>query len=284
MSSKRTIVITGADGFIGRHLVARLRTGELNNVVEITLGAGFDLSRPGWTGRIQCECADVVVHLAQSLRYREFPGGSWDMFMVNVAATAELLEWARAHSVKRFLLASSGSVYAPACSLLDEEAPCRPGSMYAATKLSAEYIAMQYGRLFQVLIVRPFTVYGPGQRGMLIADMIVRVREGRDIELARGVGVYLTPLFVGDCVGALECLIDASLEDRAAVLNLAGSEILSLGEIVEEISRQTGRAAAIRRTDAQPVYLCGDNRRLRQYWSRFTPFSEGLRLTLEASA
>jgi hypothetical protein len=147
-----SVLITGSAGFIGRRVADRWEQGSLGRVrFGWSARRGFDLSVAGWTRGLPGDGADVVVHLAQSRRYREFPEGADDMFRVNVAATSELLEWSRTHGVGRFLFASTGTIYAPGPGKLAESAECRPGSMYAATKLAAELLIQRYAGLFDVV-------------------------------------------------------------------------------------------------------------------------------------
>ncbi|MBP7830168.1 MAG: NAD(P)-dependent oxidoreductase [Kiritimatiellae bacterium] len=284
MSGPEAIVVTGADGFIGTRLVADLRARGERPVVAVTLEAGFDLARPGWTERLPRERADTVVHLAQSFRYRDFPDGARDLFAVNVAAAAELLEWARLHGARRFLLASTGNVYAPAAGRVDEQYPCCPDSFYAATKYSAELLASRYASFFHVIRMRLFSVYGPGQRRMLVPDMMARLDEGREIVLAGGEGLRLTPLYVDDAVDRIRGLV--ALEDGAGdeCFNLCGEDEATLAEIVSHLGRLMGRAPNVRAAEGAPARLLGDGARLRgRLGSRpFVPLAEGLARTVAA--
>jgi nucleoside-diphosphate-sugar epimerase len=152
--------------------------------------------------------------------------------------------------------------------------------MYAATKVAAENLLQPYSIFFQVVIARLFTVYGPGQRQMLIANIIERVRYGQEISLASGVGLYLTPIFIDDVVGALARLATAPLPRQVNILNVACNEVLSLAEIVNEIGRQLNKSPEIRVTNESPRYLCGDNSALRSFYSDFVSFKVGLEQVL----
>jgi UDP-glucose 4-epimerase len=264
------VLVTGAAGFVGRALCRRLLAEpglSVAAVVRDGRGGGeprytevqADLAAPGWTRSLP-EQVDVVVHLAQSRRYREFPAGAPDMVAVNVDAAFELVHWAASHAVRRFLLASTGNVYRPSQAPLDEEAPCEPTSLYAATKLSAEHLVRQYAGLIEVSVLRLFGVYGPGQRGMLVPAMIDRVRRGEEVVLAGGIGLYLTPLHVGDCVEMLLCAARAGSQGHG-VYNLCGGEGLSLREIVELIGAAVGCEPRVRATDGVPQSLIGNGAR-----------------------
>ncbi|MBI3741891.1 MAG: NAD(P)-dependent oxidoreductase [Chloroflexi bacterium] len=272
------ILLTGSTGYIGRQLLKRLMP--THEVIEVCRTTGYDLSQSGWTLHLPNQNVDVVIHLAQSRHYREFPAGAEDMFRVNVASTFDLLDWARHHNVKHFVFVSTGNVYKPSGSKLSESAECLPVSMYGASKLAAEILLHPFSTFFQISIPRLFGVYGPNQNQMLIADMIARVRTGQTITLAGGVGLHLTPMFVDDCISALMGLLTAGLPQPVTVLNFAGDQVLSLGEIVNEIGQQLSVEPCITVTSELPRYFCADNTALKTYWRDFTSFAAGLRMTL----
>ena len=171
----QNVLITGAGGFLGSHLVKHL-DGEFSVTVLTRKPIAFrdsinevrvDLSRPDWTDDLE-RGADTVIHLAQSRDYRNFLDGADDMLKVNVQSTVKLLDWAHRNSVNRFILASTGNVYAPQPRPLTEEDPCEPSSFYAATKLSAELLCRQYANEMEIVIVRFFGIYGPRQSKNLV--------------------------------------------------------------------------------------------------------------------
>lgn len=276
----RVNLITGASGFIGRRLSTLLeQRGE--TCVHVDRDHGFDLAVPGWSQRLPDARIDAVFHLAQSRRYREFPDGTADMTGVNLTATAELLDWSRRHGVQTFVQTSTGTVYEPSLEPLTETSPCAAISFYAATKRAAELLAEPYAAYFQVVLPRLFGVYGAGARNTLLADMVDRVATGKPITLTGGVGIYLTPIYVEDCVDVLAALADGRLERRFEVTNVAGEERLSLTEMVQEIGRQLGREPNATSTPGTPPSLCADISRLRAIYGRtFTPFVAGLGQTL----
>ncbi len=281
---KPAALLTGSTGYIGQNLLSFWFQQREWDVVCVDRSTGFDLAEYGWKTRLPEREVDVVVHLAQSRRYHEFPAAVQDMFRVNVVSTIELLEWARTHGVRRFIFASTGTVYAPHAGKLTETAECAPSSMYAATKLCAELLLQPYSDFLEVVIARLFGVYGPGQRQMLIADTIQQVQTGREIRLAGGAGLYMTPLFIDDCVRVLDTLAMVPLERACNILNVAGDELLSLGEIVHEVAKKLHISPVIKTTDDLPKYLCGDNTRLKTFYrNAFLSFRTGLGLTLQTS-
>jgi UDP-glucose 4-epimerase len=171
-------LVTGGAGFIGSHVARRfledgarvtvvddLSTGRRDNVPR---GADFiqaDLSDAASAGRWRALDCDAVAHLAgQSsgeLSFRD----PWKDFNSHVTSTFSLLDWCRAKKIRRFLYASSMAVYGDPTSFpVDENAPLRPKTYYAAAKVSAEaYIRLHDHLDMDTTIFRLFSVYGPGQ-------------------------------------------------------------------------------------------------------------------------
>jgi UDP-glucose 4-epimerase len=280
---RKSVLITGATGYIGRNLLHLWSFLDDLEIVRVDRTTGFDFSVAGWVDRLPDRKVDVIIHLAQSRRYNDFPDGSRDVFQVNVASTFELLEWARTHGVKRFVFASSGTVYEENCGKLKEDSASAPKSMYAASKLVAENLIQPYGVFIDVVILRLFGVYGPGQRQMIIPRMIEHIRLNKEIYLAGGTGIFLTPLFIEDCVKILSELTWIPMARGVTVLNVAGDEVLSLGEMVAIIGSKLGMKPQIQSTDEQPRHLCGDNFLLKSIvsWSH-TAFDIGMDLTLKS--
>jgi nucleoside-diphosphate-sugar epimerase len=285
----RTIVVTGANGFIGGHLARRLagsphRAVLVGRRVPPGAAAGWvsaDLARPGWTTALP-DRADVVIHLAQSRRFREFPAGAPDVFAVNVQATAELLDWSTRAGVAHFVLASTGSVYGEQLRPLREDDPCTAVGFYPASKYAAELLTAPYGSLFATTALRLFGPYGPGQEGMLVSNILEKVRTGGEIQLARGIGIHMSPLYVDDAVDAiLRVALDAAAAGHRT-FNLAGGDVVTLGALVAEASRALGTEANVVATDQPPRWVAADIARFRDAyrWSPAVPLAEGIRRTV----
>ncbi len=288
------ILVTGASGFIGRHLAEKLSerrdavvyalsrsqvSEEKKNLIPVLR----DLTKEKWTEKLPSP-VDVVIHLAQSRHHRDFPGGAGDMLRVNVVSTLQLLEWCRQNAVQRFLLASTGNVYKPADKLLEESDECEPSSMYAASKLSAEFLAKQYGRYFDPVILRLFGVYGPRQKNMLIADLIDRIYTGRVITLADNIGITMTPLYISDCLSLLEKMLDLSRRIQG-VFNLAGNEIINMGEMTHMIASYLSRKPILRQSEEPPRFLMGSNKKVcaALMYTPSVSMAEGLKKIISSS-
>lgn len=267
------ILITGATGFIGCHLgrvladrhsvygITRMLTSFSEGPVSLIV---TNLTDPQFVKDLPAEI-DCVIHLAQSVRYRDFPEGVDDMRRVNIDATAKLLDWAREVGVKQFVLASTANVYGESTETLTESHPTQPNSFYGASKLAAEHLARQYQEYFQVDVLRFFTAYGPGQSGMLIPNIIERIKTGKPITLADGVGIYLSPIYVGDVVAVINRLITTPATQKNRLMNVCGDQFTSLSEIVKVAEAIIGKPAIIHMTDGVATHFTGSNERLKSF-------------------
>ena len=284
------ILITGGTGFVGSTLGPRLMAAghELFSVCRPGSSVGFgetviwDATSPAGMSRFP-EAIEVVIHLAQSRSYRNFPADSREMFDVNVGMTMALLQWAAAQpSVRQFCLASSGAVYEPFGGALQEEAALAPRGFLGASKFASEIIALPFAGLFKLGILRLFFPYGPRQRNRLIPDLIRRVRSGEAIQVtADGNGMRLVPTFVEDIVEVFSASIDHSW---TGTVNVATPEVLSIRGIAELIGQQLGVEPRLEIVDRMRIDVVPDLDRLAGRFDlrRFTRFEEGLRKTMGA--
>jgi UDP-glucose 4-epimerase len=287
MSSKK-ILITGASGLIGSHLVRTFRAGEevyavsrSGNLPEVKT-VDVDLAAE-WSIDDLPRDIDVVVHLAQSEHYREFPERAEDIFAVNTLSTLKLLDYARSTGVKQFVLASTGGVYGSgADSFSEEKTIAAKGELgfYVGTRLCSEILSECYQTLMNVVCLRFFFVYGPGQRkNMLIPRLVDSVRNGKPVQLHGENGLSINPAYVGDAVAAVR---RAMVIEGSHKLNVAGPEALSLRTIADIIGEEVGRPPVFEVNPSDDNRdLLGDTERMRS--ALHVPevrFRDGLRLLL----
>lgn len=288
------VLIFGSTGFLGRAVTRRLlRDGhELTHVVRdrpreafspsrtlaLDLGGPDPLPEPGHH--------DVALFLAQSGADRQHPAGSLDVVRVSAVGMAQALELARRAGVARFLNASSGSVYGLAPEPRVEEAPLSGTGVYARTKAFAERLADEWASWFPVVHLRIFALYGPGQRGRLVANIAKAVAEGRPVRLQPRVeaeprpgGFTTSPCFVDDAAEAVARLLEAG---PAGAVNVAGPEAVSVRRMAEIAGELLGREPRFEVSpEPRPGDLVADIGRLRR-WTGLEPrgFREGLAATL----
>ncbi len=244
--SRSRVLLTGATGFVGRAVLARLAADA--DVFAVTRRA-----RPPRRADVSWVHADLreslrvstlprridaVVHLAH-LR-APAPGRGWDdCFAVNAGATAALLDYAHAAGATRFVYGSTGGIYGYRPAAIRETAPPRPFDRYTLSKWHGETIVTAERRL-PTAIVRFFFPYGPGQVAGMVPRLADRIRAGDDIVLyAGGRHPHLNPVFISD---ACAVTLAALRAEPTLVVNCAGPEIVTVRELCAVMGRLLGRA------------------------------------------
>jgi len=266
------LLVTGASGLLGARFVA-LAASQGHEVCAVGRSApeppqpnvrpiAMDLACPLDRSALPPQI-DAVLHLAQSRRFREFPDGAGDVFAVNVARTAELLDYAHGAGATHFVLASTGGVYAPSAEPLTEDSAlaAKPG-FYPASKLAAELLAHPYAGLMTVAILRFFFIYGAGQGSdMLMPRLVASVRDGRPIQLQGDDGLSLNPVHVDDAAAAV---LAATEMEESATVNVAGPSTVTLREIAGLIGAELGVEPRFELDEGSAPSLVADTARMRR--------------------
>lgn len=263
------ILLTGATGFIGSRLLAKLvishdiwalcRSIPKQPYPRVTW-IRHDLSQMSLPDKLPTS-VDAVIHLAQSPHYREFPEQACDVFAIGANATIQLLDWARRSGARQFIFASTGGLYGwsdrpvrETDSLIDDDSSL---GFYFAVKRSGEILTRCYSNYFNTVILRLFFVYGSGQRHvMLIPRLVDSVREGRPISLQGQEGIQINPVHVSDTVAAIErCLVLTG----SHIINIAGPRPLFLCQIADLIGQHVGHQPMFTIDNTkQPLHLVAD--------------------------
>lgn len=262
-------------------VVALSRNGhaaEASRVISIDLGSD-------WSVDDLPDDIDVIVHLAQSEHYRDFPNQAQDVFTVNTVSTLKLLDFARSRGVKNFVLASSGGVYGTgANSFSEDEDIIAKGQLgfYIGSRLCAEIISECYAPFLNIVTLRFFFAYGSGQRAnMLVPRLVESIKQGKAIQLTGEKGLSINPVHVSDTVTAVR---NAMSMDGTHKFNVAGPEVLSLRDIAETIGEALGRTPVFEVQDAKGnADLIGDISRMKACLCEPTvKFSDGIREYIES--
>jgi UDP-glucose 4-epimerase len=264
------ILVTGANGFIGSHLLSQLeprhelfalaRTPPATAARPAIRWIAHDLTQPLEAAGLPASL-DAVVHLAQSRHYKEFPDRASDIFAVNVEATFDLLEYARRAGAKKFVFTSTGGVYGYSYEKFAETDPVSPLDFYLTSKYAAELLLANYRQFFDTVVLRLFFVYGPGQKGMLIPNLLEKVRRGETVRID-GQGLRINPIYVADAVRVFEPALALEASD---IFNVAGDEAVDLADLVRLMGDVASRPASIEHVPGRgDGDLVGDNSRMKQ--------------------
>lgn len=228
------IAVTGASGFLGRALVARLEaSGARARATDLdTLDVRDAAPAAAFAG---CE---VVVHLAALTGVAPSLHHPDAYRRTNVAGTANVVAAAVAAGVRRLVLASSSSVYGECPAPAAEDRPVAPLSPYGETKVAAEAVVRAAVDIPERVVLRPFTVYGPGQRpDMLIARLLAGEAGVRVFPFARDL-TYVAE--VVDGIGAAATVAAVGVGE-VVVCNLGSGRPVAADELLDAIGAVTGR-------------------------------------------
>jgi UDP-glucose 4-epimerase len=264
-------LVTGCAGFIGSHLSEELTSAghsvigvdcltdyypkriKISNVSKLLRMKNFKLVQADLSSaKLSPLLRDVefVFHLAAQPGVRASWGTSFSHYVKdNIVATQRLLEAAKDRPIKKFVYASSSSVYGDSERLpTDEETIPVPVSPYGATKLAGENLSHLYFRNYSLPVVslRYFTVYGPRQRpDMAFSIFISKISNGREIELYGDGGQTRDFTFVGDTVSATILALKAK---AGTTYNVGTGHSTSVNEVISTMEAILGRKAKVKKS------------------------------------
>jgi len=307
------ILVTGADGFIGSHLVEELvRAGkkvrafvyynsfnswgwldtlpqEIKNEIEIFSG---DIRDPNGVREAMIGI-DEVFHLAALIAI-PFSYHSPDSYVdTNIKGTLNILQAAKQLNTKRVLVTSTSEVYGTAQFVpITEKHPFQGQSPYSATKIGADRLAESFYRSFEmpITIVRPFNTYGPRQSARAVIPTIITQLHNGFEEIKLG---DLTPtrdfVFVKDTANGFIEIAKSELTIGEEI-NIATQSEISIGDLAEEMIRQINPKAKIicdqqriRPEKSEVNRLFGSNEKIKRLtnWKPQYTLASGLKETIE---
>ena len=307
----RSVLVTGAGGFIGSHLVESLaRAGahvrafvrynsrndygrlelvdpDLLEAVEIFTG---DLTNPeAVAGAIAGR--EVVFHLGALIPIPYSYRHPREFVAANVEGTLNVLEAARRSGVGRIVHTSTSEVYGTAQTVpIAETHPLHPQSPYAASKVGADQLALSYARSFElpVVVARPFNTYGPRQSARAVIPTVAAQALTGDVVQLGATSPTRDFLFVADTVsGLLACASAAGVEGET--FNIGTGVEVSIGDVAERIVAIAGRpveivtsAERLRPAASEVERLSADARLLRERtgWRPQVDLDDGLAQTV----
>jgi UDP-glucuronate 4-epimerase len=277
------LLVTGVAGFIGSHLAARLgargdKLVGLDNFDETLYPAALhrrnlalvadrvefhegDFLDEALIDRLFAQHRfDAVVHLGALAGVRPSLAQPQRYQRVNIAGTLTLLEACRAHGVRRFVFASSSSVYGAhnEVPFRERDPAVRPASPYAASKRAGELYCSTYTDLYGLATtaLRFFTVYGPRQRPEMAIHKFARlIRDGKPVPFYGDGSSARDYTFIDDIIDGVVASIDQCGRSDGGVhrvYNLGGSRTTTLSRLVELIEAGVGKKAILDRQPDQP--------------------------------
>lgn len=262
--SPRHVVVTGAGGLIGRSVVrqliqrgdrvtAILRSGSASTTADIRGSLRIDLTTDPRTVVAGIGPFDAVIHLAQAPGWHHFPDQAGAISAVTVTAPAYLAEAAIRCGARCFVLASSGGIYGPSPEPVQESASFKPPAelgFYLTAKIASEKMMRSFMPHLAVHILRPFFVYGPGQKPpFLVPRLLQAVLSGSPIRVDQGRGSRLNPVYVEDAAAAFVAALDFP---DPVTINVAGTEVVTVKGIAETLGRLVGREPILEDTGTTP--------------------------------
>jgi NAD dependent epimerase/dehydratase len=309
----KKVLVTGADGFIGSHLVEELilsgakvkafvyynsfnSWGWLDSFSEeqlkkIEIFSG-DIRDPNGIRTAMKDC-QVVFHLAALIAI-PFSYHSPDSYIdTNVKGTLNIVQAAKDLGIERILITSTSEVYGTAKYVpIDENHPRQPQSPYSASKIGADSIADSFYRSFNLplTIVRPFNTYGPRQSARAVIPTIIsQLLNGKEIISLGDITPTRDLVYVKDTVkGFIKIAECAQLIGHDC--NIATQSEISVGDLANELISQINPMAKIlvanerlRPEKSEVFRLYGSNAKLKQHtdWKQEFSLEEGLNATIQ---
>ena len=309
--SKKKVLVTGADGFIGSHLVELLHAHGCD-IRALSLYNSFN--NWGWLEDVDCldeievisgdvrdpafcrelvKGTDVVFHLAAliAIPYSYVAPDSY--VATNVTGTLNICRAAMDFGVSKVIHTSTSEVYGTAQYVpIDEKHPLQPQSPYSASKIGADAIAMSFHNSFDLplAIARPFNTYGPRQSARAVIPTIISQIAAGANEIKLG---DVTPTrdfnFVTDTCRGFLALAECD-EAKGQVVNIGSNSEISIGDTFHLIRKFMGRDTKLivdeqrlRPENSEVFRLWCDNTLIREL-TGFAPqvsIEEGLRRTVE---
>lgn len=261
------VLVTGGSGFIGSHVVDKLRDKGVEvrvydgvmptyrKDIEFYQGSILDMTSLGFA----INGVDAVFHLAAVADVKDVYNDPCRSEAINVRGTINVLEGARSAGVKRIIYGSTTWVYSEAATnAVDETTPLHaPTHLYTATKLTGEYYCQSYSKLYglEVTILRYGIPYGPRARdGAVIPIFVRKALNGEPLTLAGDGSQFRKFVYVEDLAEGNVLALKATAKNK--VYNLDGKEKVTIKQIAETIKKIVGEVK-IEYTPARPGDFSG---------------------------
>jgi len=274
----KRIIVTGSEGFLGRHLVQKLRR---EGAEIIGIAKGGDVT--DWDQVKIYHDIDIIYHLAAKTYIPTANEDPREMYRTNLIGTLNMLELGRRNGAKSFIFASSYIYGHPKYIPINESHPVNPTNAYSRSKALAEDLCGAYYQDYGLgcVIIRAFNIYGEGQKDDFLIPTIIKQIAKREIEL-RDSEPRRDFLYVND---AVEAYVRAAKYCRSnfEVFNIGSGVSYSIDEIVRKIIAVSGQRVGVRylhlRRENEVMNTVADIRKAREKlgWEPKFSIEEGLK-------
>lgn len=311
--SGKSVLVTGAEGFIGSHLVERLVVAGANVTCLVQYNADNSL---GWLADLETSSRraithrfgdvrdahqmiditrgkDLVFHLAALISIPHSYEAPLSYAATNILGTANILEACRINAVPKLVLTSTSEVYGtPDETPIVESHPLQAQSPYAASKVAADQLGMSYAASYgmDVAILRPFNTYGPRQSlRAIIPTILAQMLSGQDKLMLGSLHPKRDFTFVTDTADGFIRIAEAPTEP-GDIVQLGSGDCVSIGELVEICRKLTGsnlqvvqQDTRVRPSSSEVQVLLADPSKARRVigWSKTTSLESGLAKTAD---
>lgn len=300
------VLVTGASGFLGAHVVRRLHKLGHQTLAAVRAGSSrwrlddcpavtwidLDLRSPDAIREAVAKARPMaIVHCAAyGVDHRE--ADLAQAVAINATAPGLLVEAAASYGVQRFIHVGTAYEYGDHAGLIAEDAPLRPRSLYGTTKAAGALIALERARTLRLplSVIRPFGFYGPQEsEGKLFPQIRAACRARTPLSLGAGNQVR-DYLYVQDVARVVEIMLETQAFPEAEVFNIGSGRGVPLRDLILSAARAFGDEAFMRfgELPSRPnevSSLVADIRKWVRWFGtplELTPFEEGLQTMLVA--
>lgn len=279
------VVISGSKGFIGSNLISQL-SNQKYSIFTFDISDGIDLSKKEQLNKIPT--FDVFVHLANLSYVPESYNDPESFFRINYLTTLNALELCRTNKAKLIYLSSY--IYGkPEYLPVDEKHPINPFNPYAQSKYLCEILCEGYYRDFGVIttILRPFNVYGVGQKGkLLIPEIVQQLSNGLKKIKLKDATPRRDYVNVFDVANAIKTCIDSN--PPAEKYNVCSGVSYSVRDVADIINSELSQSVEFLFSESDRLNevneTIGSNKKIQDElnWSPTISFEEGLKAILKS--
>ena len=261
---KKSILIVGASSLLGKSFCklfgshydiftcGRNRVNDNFKHIEVDLSKELDIDKLP-------KKVEVVLYLAQSYKFRDFQNSADEIFKINTVRVLDFLNYSKDIGVNQFIYASTGGVYTQNKIHQEDDYidASKLNGFYATSKYSAELLVNSYKQYFDMVILRPFFIFGEEQKlEMLIPRLIGNIKNHNPIQLQGKKGICINPIYVDDASNIVSDIIDKGVN---GVFNLSGKSTIDLKELSMIIGNILNIEPIFDYQEKQGMDVIGDN-------------------------